>query len=178
MPFCPHQSDRRVVWGGAVAVLLLAWPPAHAAEPVLVIQNVSIFDTASGTMKPNRMIVISGQKIVSIGTPEQPATFPKGEVTLHVLDGKGKFVLPGLIDAHVHLVHRLNFAHMTGDEVLPLFLANGVTSVRDTGDEIVAQTLVARHAEAHPTQCPRVFRASGLIDASQPINRDIGIAFT
>src|SRR5262249_3325050 len=71
-----------------------------------------------------------------------------------------------------------NFAHMTGDEVLPLFLANGVTSVRDTGDEIVAQTLVARHADAHPAQSPRVFRASGLIDGSPPIHRDIGIPIT
>jgi hypothetical protein len=165
----------RVVWGGVVAVLLLAGPPAHTAEPALVIQNVSLFDTTSGTMKPNRTIVISGPKIATIGTPEQPAAVPRGAV---LLDGKGKFAIPGLIDAHVHLVHRLNFAHMTGDEVLPLFLANGVTSVRDTGDEIVAQTLVARHADAHPGQCPRVFRASGLIDGSPVVHRDIGIAVT
>jgi hypothetical protein len=169
------REESRVVLCGAVAVLLLAWPTVHAVEPPLVLQNVSLFDTASGTMKPNRTIVVSGQKIVAIGTPEQPAALPKGAV---LLDGKGKFVIPGLIDAHVHLVHRLNYAHMTGDEVLPLFLANGVTSVRDTGDEIVAQTLVARHADAHPAQCPRVFRASGLIDASPPIHRDIGIAVT
>jgi hypothetical protein len=143
--------------------------------PPLVIQGASIFDVASGTMKPNRTLVIAGQKIEAVGTPERPAAVPEGAV---LLDGKGKFVIPGLIDAHVHLVHRLNFAHMTGDEVLPLFLANGVTSVRDTGDEVVAQTLVARHADAHPAQCPRVFRASGLIDASPPIHRDIGIGVT
>src|SRR5262245_9787790 len=90
----------RVVWSGIVAVLLLAWPAAHAAESVLVIQNVSLFDSASGTMKPKRTIVVSGQKIAAIGTPEQPASVPKGAV---VLDGQGKFVIPGLIDAHVHL---------------------------------------------------------------------------
>jgi hypothetical protein len=123
-------------------------------------------------MKPNRTIVVRGPKIEVIGPPEKPAAVPKGAV---ILDGTGKFVIPGLIDAHVHLVHRLNFAHMTGDEVLPMFLANGVTSVRDTGDEIVAQTLVARYADAHPAQCPRVFRASGLIDGNPPIHRDIGI---
>ena len=126
-------------------------------------------------MQPNRTIVISGQRIEAIGTSDHPVPIPKGAV---LLDGKGKFVIPGLIDAHVHLVHRLNYAHMTGDEVLPLLLANGVTSVRDTGDEIVAQTLIARFADAHPEQCPRVFRASGLIDASPPIHRDIGIGLT
>src|SRR5262249_22585496 len=106
---------------------------------------------------PSRTSVVSGETIAAVGTPEQPAAVPPGAI---VLDGKGKFIIPGLIDAHVHLVHRLNYARMTGDEVLPLFLANGVTSVRDTGDEIVAQTLVARYAEAHPKQCPRVFLAS------------------
>src|SRR5262249_12229358 len=130
----------------------------EAAGPALVIKGVSVFDTASGTMKPDRTVVISGEKIRAVGTPEQPAAVPTGAV---VLDGKGKYVIPARIAAPVHLVHPLNNAHMTGDEVLPLFLANGVTSVRDTGDEIVAQPLVARHADAHPEQCPRVFRASG-----------------
>jgi hypothetical protein len=157
------------------ALLALALVPARAADPALVIKGVSVFDTASGTMKPDRTIVISGDKIRAVGTPERPAAVPAGAV---VIDGKGKYVIPGLIDAHVHLVHRLNNAHMTGDEVLPLFLANGVTSVRDTGDEIVAQTLVARHADAHPETCPRVFRASGLIDGSPVIHRDIGIPLT
>src|SRR6185369_2488961 len=92
-----------------------------------------------------------------------------------VIDAKGKFIIPGLIDAHVHLVHRLNFAHVTGDEILPAFLAAGVTSVRDTGDEIVAQTLVARVAAAHPELCPRVFTCSFLLDADPPIHRDIGL---
>jgi hypothetical protein len=136
---------------------------------------VSVFDTPSGTMKPDRTVVVSGERIEAVGTPQQPAAVPRGAT---VIDGKGKFLIPGLIDAHVHLVHRLNNAHMTGDEVLPLFLANGVTSVRDTGDEIVAQTLVAHHADAHPAQCPRVFRASGLIDGSPVIHRDIGIPVT
>ena len=111
---CSASAGVRVGWGGAVAVLLLAWPAAHAAEPALVIQGVSLFDTASGAMKPNRTIVVSGEKIEAVGTPEQPAAVPAGAV---LLDGKGKFVIPGLIDAHVHLVHRLNYAHMTGDEV-------------------------------------------------------------
>jgi hypothetical protein len=156
-------------------VLLVAWPGARAADPALVIQGVSVFDVASGTMKPSRTVVVSGDRISAVRASGEPAPTPRGAIAI---DGKGKFLIPGLIDAHVHLVHRLNFAHMTGDEVLPLFLANGVTSVRDTGDEIVAQTLVARHASAHPTQCPRVFRASGLIDGSPPIHRDISIPVT
>ena len=94
------------------------------------------------------------------------------------IDGRGKFALPGLIDAHVHLVHVLDFAHVTGDEVLPLYLAAGVTSIRSTGDEIVAATLVARFAAAHPESSPRVFTCSPLLDADPPIHRDVGRAVT
>jgi adenine deaminase len=141
----------------------------------LVIKGGSLFDPVALTMEPVQAIVMEGEKITAVGTPREPIDIPKD---VRVIDATGKFILPGLIDAHVHLVHRLNFAHVTGDEVLPFFLANGVTSVRDTGDEIVAQTLVARFAASHPERCPRVFTASFLIDADPPIHRDIGMPVT
>src|SRR5262249_41624003 len=132
-----------------------------AGEPAIVIKGGSLFDSMNGSMEPAQAIVIVGQKIAAVGTPRHPVELPKDA---RVIDAAGKFIIPGLIDAHVHLVHRLNFAHVTGDEILPLFLATGVTTVRDTGDEIVAQTLVARFATAHQNLCPRVFTCSFLID--------------
>src|SRR6185295_7763169 len=54
----------------------------------------------------------------------------------------------------------------------------GVTSVRSTGEEIVAATLVARSAAAHPEISPRVFTCSPLLDADPPIHRDVGRAVT
>jgi len=94
------------------------------------------------------------------------------------IDGRGKYLVPGFIDAHVHLVHVLDYAHVTGDEVLPLYLAAGVTSIRSTGDEIVAATLVARHANSHPEISPRVFTCSPLLDGQPPVHRDVGLAVT
>ncbi len=154
-----------------VTLALLSAAQSLAAEPVLVIQGGSLFDPVAGTMEPVQAIVIEGEKIVAVGTPRKPVEIPPGA---HGIDAAEKFILPGLIDAHVHLVHRLNFAQVTGDEVLPLFLANGVTTVRDTGDEIVAETAVAHFATSHPDRCPRVFTASYLLDADPPIHRDIG----
>jgi imidazolonepropionase-like amidohydrolase len=148
-------------------------PPARPAA--LVIHGGSLFDPRSQAMQPERTVVIEGDRIRAVGTPTQPVPLPAGA---RRIDARGKFIIPGLIDAHVHLVHRLNFAHVTGDEVLPLFLASGVTSLRDTGDEIVAQTLVAHYAASHPERCPRVFTASYLLDADPPIHRDIGLAVT
>jgi len=75
-------------------------------------------------------------------------------------------------------VHLADRSHVTGDQFLPMFLANGVTAVRDAGDEIVAQSVIARSAELRPAFCPRVFLASPLIDSDPPFHRDVGYALT
>ncbi len=159
-----------------VAILCLA-PTAgtRAEESSVVIQRCALFDPQRGQMLPERTIVIRGEQIAAVAGPDEPADAPADAVRI---DGRGKFVIPGLIDAHVHLVHVLDFARVTGDEVLPLYLAAGVTSVRSTGDEIVAATLVARWAAAHPESSPRVFTCSPLLDAQPPIHRDVGRAVT
>lgn len=165
-----------VVWCFAFALLLAAATnDARAAESVLVIQGCSVFDVESGAMQADRTIVVRKGRIVSVDAADKNAKVPSD--AQHI-DGRGKFALPGLIDAHVHLVHVLDFAHVTGDEVLPLYLAAGVTSIRSTGDEIVAATLVKRFAEAHPESSPRVFTCSPLLDAAPPIHRDVGVAIT
>src|SRR5262249_52947005 len=122
----------------------------------------------------DQTIVIRGDRILAL-TTKRAAKVPPDALRI---DGRGRFAIPGLIDAHVHLVHVLDFAHVTGDEVLPLYLPAGVTSIRSTGDEIVAATLVARSAEAHPEWSPRVFTCTPLLDADPPIHRDVGRAVT
>jgi hypothetical protein len=146
-----------------------------AAPPSVVIERCSVFDPESGKMLPDQTIVIRGTQIVAVAGPDEIGELPADATRI---DGRGQFALPGLIDAHVHVVHVLDFAHLTGDAVLPLYLAAGVTSIRSTGDEVVAATLVARYAATRPDQCPRVFTCSPLLDADPPIHRDIGRAVT
>jgi imidazolonepropionase-like amidohydrolase len=141
----------------------------------VVIRNVSVLDIATGQMLPERTIVIRGDRIDAIGTSAKPLGIPKGAT---VIEGRNKFVIPGLIDAHVHLVHLADRTHVTGDEFLPLFLAAGVTSVRSAGDAIVAESGVAHYAASLPQQCPRVFLASPLIDDESPTHRDVGYSLT
>lgn len=159
---------------GFVAIFTFAPVKRLSAGPSsLVIEGCSVFDTHEGRMLPDRTIVIRGHSIASVTTSDERVDIPADAVRI---DGRGKFAIPGLIDAHVHVVHVLDFAHMTGDEVLPMYLAAGVTSIRSTGDEIVAATLVARLAEAHPGTSPRVFTRSPLLDADPPIHLDVGRA--
>jgi hypothetical protein len=162
-----------------LACLLLCFSSlcAVAAAPtMIVIESGSVFDSISGTMQPNRTIVIEGQRIKAIGTPEKPVAFPPNA---RVIDARNKFIIPGLIDGHVHLVFLLDAAHIAGDEVLPLYLANGVTCLRGAGDRVVAATTVAHYAESHPDRCPHVFTASDLIDGDPPIHgANLGLPVT
>jgi len=163
-------------------VVSLMWTHSYVArdctgeDPAVVISHCALFDPVSSTMLPDRTIIIRGEKVVAVTDSDAaPIDIPAGATRI---DGTGRFAVPGLIDAHVHLVHILDFARMTGDEVLPLYLAAGVTSIRSTGDEVVAATLVARLAHANPTTSPRVFTCSPLLDADPPIHRDIGRGVT
>ena len=159
----------------AATYFMVVHATVSAAESTVVIECCNLFDSESGTMLPDQTIMIQGSRITHIAGKDRVPVIPDGATRI---DGRGKFAVPGLIDAHVHVVHVLDFAHVTGDEVLPLYLAAGVTSIRSTGDEVVAATLVARFAAAHPEFCPRVFTCSPLLDADPPIHRDVGRAVT
>ena len=160
---------------GVTSLVLCSPIRVIAEEPTVVIEKCEVFDSLRGELLPQRTIVIRGEQIVAVTGPDEKTDIPAAAIKI---DGQGKFAIPGLIDAHVHLVHVLDFAHVTGDEVLPLYLAAGVTSVRSTGDEIVAATLVARFAAVHPESSPRVFTCSPLLDAEPPIHRDVGRGVT
>lgn len=172
-------------WSSLLWALLACGLTAHAGQkPTLVIRGGNVFDSVSGKMQPDRTIVIEGERIKAIGAPHQSVTAPEGAQTI---DARGKFLIPGLIDAHTHLVIHVGLPdgssaihnpHLNGAEILPLFLANGVTSVRDAGDEIVAEAGVAYFARMHPERSPRVFLGSSLLDGDPPFHRYVGRALT
>jgi hypothetical protein len=87
----------------------------------LLIRDVSIVDLATGTVHPRHSILIHGERIAATG---REISAPKGA---RVVEGAGKFVIPGLWDMHVHLADR---------DQLALYLARGVTGVRDMGSDL------------------------------------------
>lgn len=146
---------------------------ASAAAPTTIaITDVAIFVTATGQMSPGQTVLIKGDRIQEVGhhleLPEE----------CEVVDGKGHYLIPGLIDAHVHLVHLSDRTHVAGEEFLPMFLGAGVTSVRSTGDGLEGQTRIAQHVNDHPERYPRVFLGSPMVDGDPPFHKDVGVAIT
>jgi hypothetical protein len=158
---------------GAISALLgkdcCATPPISTS---VAITNVSVFDSVNRQMLPPQSVVIEGDRIQAIGPS---VAVPQGAL---VVNGQGQFLIPGLIDAHVHLVHLSDRTHVMGEEFLPMFLGAGVTSVRSTGDTVEAEKRISRYSDQHPEICPHVFMASPLIDGDPPFHKDVGLAVT
>src|SRR5581483_6363101 len=160
-------DPKRLVW------IALACASQCAGADVITIRGGSVWDSAKEAFRSNTTIVIEGDRIKTVRSGG--SGLPRGA---DVLDARGKYIIPGLIDAHVHVVHVLDFAQVTGDEVMPLYLAYGVTSLRDTGDFPAAEKLIARYVDRHPELCPRLFLCSFLTDGDPPYHRDVGFALT
>jgi imidazolonepropionase-like amidohydrolase len=96
---------------------LLACGPA-AVSPALVLQDVTVIDMTGAAPRPGMTVVIRDGRIETVSSD---ASIPRGS---RVVDARGKFLIPGLWDMHVHLWG-------SPERLFPLFLANGVTGVRD-----------------------------------------------
>jgi hypothetical protein len=83
-----------------------------------------VIDVASGATHPDNTVLVVGNRITFVG-PAANATVPAGA---RVIDGRGKFLIPGLWDMHVH-----GFVYVFSDFAGPLMIANGITGARDMG---------------------------------------------
>jgi imidazolonepropionase-like amidohydrolase len=101
--------------------------PACAGAPVqkaIAITHVSVIDVASGAVRSDYTVLVSGNRIAYAG-PAASATIP---ADARIIDGRGKFLMPGLWDMHVH-----GFVWVFSQFAGPLMIANGVTGARDMG---------------------------------------------
>jgi imidazolonepropionase-like amidohydrolase len=133
--------------------LLLALALVVQQPSELALTNVTVIDIASGARAPGSTVLISGSRISAVG-PAASVRIPSGA---RRVDGAGRFLVPGLWDMHVHL-------SMMGRSGLALFLANGVTGVRDMGGDVV-RVIPWRDSVARGTiPGPRILTAGPIVE--------------
>jgi imidazolonepropionase-like amidohydrolase len=119
----------------ALTLVLRALLVAAVMEPSpaasLVLEGVTIVDVESGQARPGMSVVVEGKHIADVGRRED-LRVPAGA---RVVDARGTFLIPGLWDMHVHMAFGDWFPGAR-DVALPLFVANGVTGVRDMGGDL------------------------------------------
>ncbi|GHF22845.1 amidohydrolase [Kordiimonas sediminis] len=110
----------------------------QAAAFDLLIENATVIDVRTGKAIPNSMVAVEGSKITYVG-PNDPDTVVKAGT---VIDGTGKYIIPGIWDMHVHLE---GTDLIEDNELLfPVFLAHGITTVRDAASDLGEQVLIWR----------------------------------
>ena len=107
--------------------LPIAWSQPKLPQNILAISDVTVIDATGAPAKPNMTVIITGDRITEIAKTEKVA-IPKHA---QVIDGKGKFLIPGLWDMHVHTVRK-----GLPENYFPMFIANGVTGVRDMAADL------------------------------------------
>ena len=109
--------------------LIFAGMQAPGSRRIVFI-HTTVIDVKEGLSHANMTVVIEGNRIVSVhedGTRSLPAE-------AQVVDGTGRFLMPGLWDMHAHLFERRGAT----DIDMPLMVANGVTGIREMGSDCVA----------------------------------------
>lgn len=133
---------------------------AHHPKGTVAIEHVRVFDSVSATTQDDQTVLINGGKIAQVG-PSVTIKIPAGS---EKIDGRGKTLLPGLFDMHVHAG--------TGDGVF--HMASGVTSVRDMGNKIDEVEKVQSAWDKGTAIGPRIWKA-GFIDGRGPFQAPTGL---
>jgi imidazolonepropionase-like amidohydrolase len=151
---------RLVSWCVCVAALLLIdvgaqTPPATPA--IVAIRNVTVIPATSGAAGPitGATVVITGDRITALG-PASSTLIPK---QARIVDGSGKFLMPGLIDMHTH-------TSKARASSLGLLVANGVTTVRDMGGDHEELLRWRREIRGGSRVGPRMFIAGPYLESA------------
>jgi hypothetical protein len=110
---------------GYLSLLLNLLSLLCLAQNTLVMKNVSVIDMKDSNIKRNQIVIIQGNKIRSISSNAKIPPSAK------VVDGKNKFLIPGLWDMHAHSLTDSRYPW-----IFPLLIANGITGVREMGSNM------------------------------------------
>jgi imidazolonepropionase-like amidohydrolase len=178
---------------GGLLILLLWVGPGRSADPIAIVGVTVLHPERDGeaVVAPDSTVLIVGERIRAVG----PARTTAVPTEAQVIDGRGKFLVPGLIDAHVHfdqsgnLYARPDIADLTGwmpyakeqarnrarlTATFRVWLASGVTGVVDVGGPM--WTFEVRDAARRSDAAPHVAVAGPLVSMIARPQLDTGDA--
>jgi imidazolonepropionase-like amidohydrolase len=145
-----------VSWFAVILFLecVLAPRASPAIAPgTLAITHISVADGTGAPLQRDMTVLIRGTHITAVGSS---ATTP-APAGARVIDGSGRYLIPGLWDMHVHLT-------VAGRMSVPLFPVNGVTGVRDMGGDLATIDALRTEITRGTLLGPRIYRAGPFLD--------------
>jgi len=130
---------------------------------ILAIAHVTVIDMTGAPPAPDQTVLIDKEKIIALGSSNS-ISIPYGAKEI---DGRGKFLIPGLNDMHIHLTGAGEPAG-SREFFLPLLLANGITSVRDMGGYLDYLISLRREVDEGRRMGPHIVFAGPYLDCDPP----------
>ena len=145
--------------GGKLRLLIFLIFPITAVSQnnQLVLNNITVIEITTGNLLSNVSVAITGNRITDIGKTVN--ILPNATI----IDARGKYLIPGLWDMHVHLSYY-------GVEALPMLVANGITGVRDMGGNLDEIDKWRAEIGSGTLLGPRIKRAGPFIDGPKKMN--------
>lgn len=139
----------------ALAIAFSFAASLSAAEPALLLRDVHLVDGTGAPVRRHASVLASSGVVREIGDALEA---PPGA---RIVEGRGRFLIPGLWDMHVHLSY--------GDETdLGVLVANGVTAVRDMGGDLERVDAWNARMDKGELVGPRIFRSGPVVDGPKP----------
>lgn len=161
---CAKKMKKPIVllWVILLQALIFVQGTQATQNRPLVLRNVTLIDMRSPAPQANTTVIVSDNRIANIG---KNIKIPKNA---QVIDASGKVLIPGLWDMHVHLFNNVSGDGTNNkDAYFPLFIANGVTGVRDMWTDADDLRLVREWQaglEAGNLIAPRIAPGSAIVD--------------
>jgi len=129
----------------------------------LAITHVTVIDATGAPPQADMTVIVDGPKISAIG-PSNSAAIPS---KAKVIDGAGKFLIPGLADMHVHLTGA-GEPNGSREFIIPLLVANGITTIRDMGGSVELLKKLRSEIQSGKRIGPQILFTGPYLDGNPP----------
>ncbi|HEY4937133.1 MAG TPA: hypothetical protein VII44_11160, partial [Puia sp.] len=144
----------------AFCIICVCHSQAQKDKYTIVITNANIVDVVNNKIIPHQLLAISGNTIAAVDETSKVNHYKADRY----IDAKNHYILPGLWDMHIHFRGGDSLIE-ANKKLLPLFLAYGVTTVRECGGDITPAVLTwKKQIQQGKLVGPKIFTSGPKID--------------
>jgi len=146
-----------------ISAVTLGSCSSSSLSNAITITHVTVINATGAAARPDSNVVIQGTRILAVG-PAAATAIPRDA---RIVDGSGRFLIPGLADMHLHQTGASEPAG-SREFIIPLLIANGITTVRDMGGKVEYLKALRTEIDSGKRMGPQIFFTGPYLDGNPP----------